>query len=140
MTAAKLQNLLTGIPVKVLNKIQRLSKETGESVESIVEHAIALYEKRARARLKAGDDAFAKILQDPRKRAVFEEIQDAMSQRAHASMTPAERTARAGKAASARANALTKEERSKIARNASRARWSKGKGDVDGGSTPDLVE
>lgn len=140
MTAAKLQNLLTGLPVKILAKIQRLSKETGESVASIVKQAIDLYERRAKARLNiSGDDELARIMKDPAKRAVFEEITTAMRERGRASITPEKKQLRASEGGKGRAEALTKERRSKIARDAVNARWEK-KRLADGASAPEPVE
>jgi len=127
LTAGTLQNLLTALPVKVLKKIQKLSRETGDSVETIVEHAVDLYEKRRNARLTTGNDELARIMRDPEKRAIFDEITHAMSQRAHASTTAAQKTARGKLAGAARAKSLTKEERSSIAKAAALARWGKKK-------------
>jgi hypothetical protein len=121
LTADRLQNLLTALPVKVARKIKQLSKQTGESVEAIIERAIDLYAKKAKPRVITGNDDLADLMRDAKNRALFEKFTVAMSQRAHASMTPQERAERAGKGAAARANSMTAERRKEIAIKASLA-------------------
>jgi hypothetical protein len=124
---AKLQDLFTALPVGVLKRIQRLSKETGESIETVVDRAIALYEKRVKSRLITGDDELAQLMSNPKNRVLFEQISAAMSRRGNASLTPEQRSNRSAKAGTARAKALTKKERSDIAKAGAAARWGRQK-------------
>jgi hypothetical protein len=123
--SAKLQDLLNALPVRVLKRIQRLSKESGESVETVIESALNLYEKRARSRLSTTDDELARLTSDPKNRALFEKFVSAMSRRANALMTPAQKTSRGELGGAARAKSLTPKERSDIAKTGAIARWLK---------------
>jgi hypothetical protein len=124
---AKLQDLLTALPLRVLKRIQRLSRESGESVETVIESALNLYEKRARSSLSTNDDELARLTSDPKNRALFERFVSAMSRRANALMTPAQKTSRGKLGGAARAKSLTKKERSDIAKAGAAARWGKKK-------------
>lgn len=121
MTAANLKNLLADLPVRVLKGIKQLSKETGESVETIVEKGVALYRKRAMGKLTQGDDTLANLLNDPKTRAIYNQVSVALGHRANAKFTDAERSARGVTGAAARANSLSDERRKEIATKASQA-------------------
>lgn len=131
--------------MRVLNRIHKLSKETGESVQQIVERAIDIYAKRAKARLTAGDDELAKLMSIPKNRALFEQITSAMGRRSSSSLTPEQHAARTSAGGTARAKNLSPERRKEIAAAAgvesARKRAEKKRlAEEAGGSRPDPVE
>jgi hypothetical protein len=123
LTADTIRKLLAELPVRVVKKIQKLSKETGASVETIVEHGVDLYEKRANTKLTRGNDRLAELMRDPKNRALFQEFTAAMGQRssATANLTIEQKTARSSAGGAARADKLTQERRTEIAKAASQA-------------------
>lgn len=118
MTAAALKILLDSLPNRVVKKILKLSRERNETVASIVEQAVALYEKRTKSKVMKGEDRLARLMKDPKKREVFEELTVAMAERANAGMSSRQRTARAVAGAKGRNASLTPERRAEIARRA----------------------
>jgi hypothetical protein len=123
--SAKTRNLLTQLPVRVLNKIQKLQKETGESVEQIVERAVDIYAKRAKSRLTEGDDELSHLMSVPKNRELFEQINRALGRRSAASLTPAQLTQRSSSGGEARAKNLTPERRREISDAANKAKREK---------------
>jgi hypothetical protein len=123
--SAKIRNLLTQLPARVLNKIQKLQKETGESVEQIVERAVDAYAKRAKSRLTEGDDELAQLMKIPKNRELFEQISIAAGRRSTALLTPAQLTARTSAGGKARAKNLTPERRREISDAANKAKREK---------------
>jgi hypothetical protein len=121
LTAANLKTLLSALPTRVLKDIKNLSKETGESVENIVEKGVALYRTRAQSKLTQGEDTLSVLMRDPEKRKVFDEITSAMRNRSTLVMTHEQKRERATAGGEARSSALTPERRREIAVTASRA-------------------
>jgi hypothetical protein len=121
LTAETIRKLLAALPVGVIKKIQKLSKETGASVETIVGQGVELYRKRATAKMMRGNDELARIMNDPTKRAIFDEITNAMGKRSSNALTPEQRAARTSAGGTARAKNLTPERRKEIAAIASEA-------------------
>lgn len=142
LTAA-FKKLLLSLPARVLQTIERLSRETGESFETIVEHGVELYRKRATSKLTGRNDELAKIMKDPVKRAIFDEITQALGKRSSSSLTPAQKKARAIAGGNARAATLSPQRRKEIATAASNAatrkRKEKQKQKSGGGSKPGPV-
>jgi hypothetical protein len=122
LTAKALSKLLDSLPSRVLKKIAKLSKETGETVESIVERSISLYEKRVSTKVTGPGDKLDRLMSDPAKREVFEAISGAMAERSNAGMTAEQKKARALAGAVARQNNTTPERRAEIARQAGKKR------------------
>jgi hypothetical protein len=142
LTAENLKNLLTALPVRVLRKIKQISKETGNSVETVVERGVELYRKRETSKLMRGDDRLSELMKDPKNRELFAEFTAAMGQRsaANANLTTEQKTSRASAGGAARASTLTPARRKEIAIKASQAankkRAEKRKPAESGGSKP----
>jgi hypothetical protein len=122
LTADKIRELLAALPARVIKKIQKISKETGETVEGIVERALDRYAVRTKPPM-TGDDELALLFQSPKNRALFEKITAAMGKRSVAALTPEQRLKRATKGAAARAASMTPERRKEIAKASAQARW-----------------
>jgi hypothetical protein len=110
------------MPVRVLKKIEKLSKETGESAERIVESAIDSYAKK-KATLTRGNDRLAELMKDPKQRVLLKELTSAMASRANSKMSDEERKARSKKGGEGRADSLSAERRKEISRAGALARW-----------------
>jgi hypothetical protein len=121
LTEANLKSLLSALPVRVLKDIKQLSKETGESVEAIVEKGVELYRKRTTSNVTPGNDTLANLLNDPKTRDIYNQVSVALGHRANAKFTDEERSARGAAGAAARAKSLTDERRKEIATKASLA-------------------
>lgn len=121
------KHLLAELPVRVLNKIEDLSKRTGKNAHEIVEKGILLFERSLRkpeTDLSTANEKLASIRQDPKKRVVFDEIMSTIRSLSDLSMTPAQKQARAKAGGEARAKNLTDEQRREIAKKAASKRWS----------------
>ena len=111
--------------MRVLRKIERLSEQSGESAEAIVESGVSLFESQARIKMKSPRDTLTKLLEDPKRGKLFQELMAAIRTRSFETLTPAERSARASEGGKARAASLTPAERSAISKAAVEKRWGK---------------
>jgi hypothetical protein len=119
VTAKNLKNLLDALPMRILRKLERLSKETGENVAAIVEYGVAEYERKV---TDVSVDALAELRKNPAKRDIVEEVFAALRARAHKAK-PEKKSEGGKKGAAGRTKALSAVRRKQIASDAAKARW-----------------
>lgn len=125
MTAARLNTILDALPNRILRKIERLSRDSGECVEAIIETGLKLYEKRAKREMMPANARLVDLVKDPKKLAIFQEVNDILREYSHQKLTPAQKSARGAAGGKGRADKLSDARRKEIAKKAAAARWGK---------------
>jgi hypothetical protein len=105
LTAAAKQ-VLHALPRRTLKKLEALSLKTGTDPAEIIAAGIDLYEKHFSSKnlrvIPTAGDKLSRLVKDPEKREIFQDVMSAMAKQTANSMTKAQRVSRAKKAAEAR--------------------------------------